>query len=946
MLSPFLIFAQIEKEEVKEVRTLIKKREVAKAEKLLGSFIDEILPSDTVNYIAAYKLKAATESRKGEHENRIKTLNFLLDYLPDYRVEKGDIYYSVGSSYKKTGNSSAYIEVNKSAAGIFLNILGSNHQKYTKTLNSLGDAYQISGRYIASRNTFEDAKKIKERNRKKDIQYARILNNLGKAYTSLGRFEDAEKCFEASFNLKNQLKGKDFNYALTLALHANLLQELGRYEEGVLEIDEALAITKASKKLPARTKTELLISYQEIKAGLFVSSGKLDEAIEIYEKLRKERLSFEKNEKSSNYAKTLHNLSDLYLDLDQNDKALNYVKEAEEIFKEKHGYRHPYYAKAIRKKADALLAKRQLDGIEKLYKTSSKIIARTYGEDHIEYFKAEYAYFLYLKETKKSDLAITKAKQIEKIITNYIIKIGKYLSIQEILKITDIYKAYYQEVLALANLNNNNPEIKTLAFDCSLFYKGYILETLLKIKKAIRESKEITAYSEQLTELKSKLGRQLEMDVKNYNLIDSLEEKIEDISIALSRSIGSLRKEDEQVNWTKLQRNLSYDNDEAIIDFVRFYSDNKKDTLYAAMIILPEADAPLFVNLFLESEITKHFKGKVSNSLELVAHLYKNASRKLKPSVPKNSVELYDLIWKPIAPHLKGIKTIYYVCDGIMHNIALHAISTTDNEESDSMVAHTYNALRLTSLQSLIRTKELKFLESQRKALLIGGVRYGEMPDTSTGNRKGQLTVKYLTATAKEVDNIAKMMKEKTFEVHLLKKEAPKKDSVKMFLNQNSSLNILHFATHGYFDNENLLNVKSKFKIAQSNLELSRSGLVLANANQLSKREAILTAYEISEFDLSQTELVTLSACETGLGQVYEYEGVYGMQRAFKIAGAEYIIMSLWEVPDKDTKAFMTKFYDFYLLKGLPIPTAFYKAQKEMLEDNDVEEWAGFVLLK
>ena len=107
--------------------------------------------------------------------------------------------------------------------------------------------------------------------------------------------------------------------------------------------------------------------------------------------------------------------------------------------------------------------------------------------------------------------------------------------------------------------------------------------------------------------------------------------------------------------------------------------------------------------------------------------------------------------------------------------------------------------------------------------------------------------------------------------------------------------------------------------------------------------------------NLSNTELVVLSACETGLGDIQGNEGVYGLQRAFKIAGAKYLIMSLWQVPDKQTSLLMTTFYKKWLEaegpdKGankMSIPDAFHAAQKELREIGlDPYQWAGFVLVE
>ena len=111
--------------------------------------------------------------------------------------------------------------------------------------------------------------------------------------------------------------------------------------------------------------------------------------------------------------------------------------------------------------------------------------------------------------------------------------------------------------------------------------------------------------------------------------------------------------------------------------------------------------------------------------------------------------------------------------------------------------------------------------------------------------------------------------------------------------------------------------------------------------------DGILTAYEISQMNLSNTELVVLSACETGLGDIKGNEGVYGLQRAFKIAGVKYLIMSLWQVPDKQTSLLMTNFYRNWIEEKMEIPDAFHAAQQEMRDMGfDPYQWAGFVLVE
>ena len=152
---------------------------------------------------------------------------------------------------------------------------------------------------------------------------------------------------------------------------------------------------------------------------------------------------------------------------------------------------------------------------------------------------------------------------------------------------------------------------------------------------------------------------------------------------------------------------------------------------------------------------------------------------------------------------------------------------------------------------------------------------------------------------------------------------------------------------------EKFVNMTEKF-LSNFNAEeaLMRSGLLFAGANNVWKgnlpeigmEDGILTAHEVSKMDLSNTKLVVLSACETGLGEIKGSEGVYGLQRAFKIAGVDYIIMSLWQIPDKQTVELMSQFYTNWL-GGMEIREAFSTAQATMSEKYDPFYWAAFVLV-
>jgi CHAT domain-containing protein len=169
---------------------------------------------------------------------------------------------------------------------------------------------------------------------------------------------------------------------------------------------------------------------------------------------------------------------------------------------------------------------------------------------------------------------------------------------------------------------------------------------------------------------------------------------------------------------------------------------------------------------------------------------------------------------------------------------------------------------------------------------------------------------------------------------------------------------VLHLATHGFFlpvaetkpnDGRGENNV---FSLQQN--PMFRSGLVLAGGNYTwkggadikSREDGILTAYEIAQMDMSNTDLIVLSACETALGDLQGNEGVIGLQRAFRMAGVKQLIVSLWRIPDKETAELMSIFYN-KLLNGQSAREALRSAQLKMKEKYSAPYyWAAFVLVE
>jgi CHAT domain-containing protein len=221
----------------------------------------------------------------------------------------------------------------------------------------------------------------------------------------------------------------------------------------------------------------------------------------------------------------------------------------------------------------------------------------------------------------------------------------------------------------------------------------------------------------------------------------------------------------------------------------------------------------------------------------------------------------------------------------------------------------------------------------------------------------------YLPGTLTEVEAIGKLAVKQGVGLKSYTGKDALEDRFKE-LSGNKSPYILHIATHAFFfpdpekemKNENFMLMGEQQQVFRaSDNPLNRAGLLFAGANHTWQGDTvpegvddgILTAWEATNLTLANTRLVTLSACETGLGELRGSEGVFGLQRAFKATGAGYLLMSLWKVPDTETAEFMAFFYA-RLFEGAAITDAFHATQQYMKTQYPTEpyKWAAFVLTR
>ena len=410
------------------------------------------------------------------------------------------------------------------------------------------------------------------------------------------------------------------------------------------------------------------------------------------------------------------------------------------------------------------------------------------------------------------------------------------------------------------------------------------------------------------------------------------------------------------ITWQDVQKHLQ--SNETAIEFVKFTG--KQDTnanadmvYYAALLLRSGDPAPQFVMLCEEKQLIAALK----------KFPYKAAlnNRGAKPAayVQNTAKGLYPLLWQPLEPYLANSQTIYFSPQGLLHRVAFAAIPC----QKGKLLCDRYHLVQLTS------TRQVALQEARSPApvsiALFGGINYNRQhTDTHVSPSPGLYTYAYCGDRGADLDSF-RFLPNTLAEIMAIKKDAElvQKRTVVFTaahateaafrnLDGDNSPEVIHFATHGFALTDTVQGSNAGAVFKESDNSLLRCGLVMAGGNEGWKGKArpgeddgILTGLEISAVQLPHTRLAVLSACETGLGEIEGSEGVFGLQRAFKLAGVNYIMASLWQVPDKETAEFMETFYAHWL-GGRTIRQAFFDTQQAMRKKYPPYYWAGFTLVQ
>lgn len=925
-------------------------------------------------------------------------------------VEYGIMLISKGYLLLSSGKYIEALECTKQAETIFRQQFGVRHKSYGAVSNALGVIYTTLGYLDKGTEYFKYALDVEGAiNGTNTAWYANRLNNLGTVYLNKGEYEQADQLFLKAQHIieinKDTISQNYFNIVQNLGLRLYLT---GQYEAALSHCDRYL--TKLQKR--GLTKHELYLYFQNTKLAIGALTGQFEEVekqaytglkeletqgnkgiiggairdklINVYmltnqpEKgipLAYEAIEIAKAYSGSNshyYLGFRYSLTHLLYQAGRNEEALNVGLENLQNIKDVLGEKVQLMTLQEAILAKSYVREAQLDEALRLAQSSVDRAGKVYGEEHPQYINFLASLIRILDLTGNTEAADAHLAKLTDLVQSNMARFYGFFSEKEQLN----YLAYSQanlefmENYVTRNINRN-PELATLLFNNNAVLKGAQLDDSKNRRAWLLQNADSTTaiLQKEWTNIGQALAKQYSLTadkrtIQDVQILDSLETAFQQIQQKLSAGSADFRRAfaNKKTEWNEVKRQLG--RNEVLIDFIKFNNyhaatDTWSDSvLYAALIARHDWETPKLVMLFEEKELERRLalaNEPLGSAKDVISGIY--------------SPQLYRLIWQPLEKYLKGAKTVWLCPEGLLHKVAFHSIPLPGGDYA----GFRYDLRNIGSPRDLLQDSPL-YASEVNDALVYGGIQYDidenqllclnekigsqEILGMVQAGRSGACNEKlsFLAKTRQESDHVATILHTNRIPVVAKQGCEASEDHFKAACNKLQSLSLIHLPTHGKFCRPPISNdgvTKGSDIVANP---LMYSSLALAGYNRKVAglpmpqhlEDGELTAYEVSHFLLLETKLVVLSACVSGLGETQSTEGVFGLQRAFRLAGARHVLVSLWQVDDAATTQLMQYFYHNWLNKKMDARQALRAAQQKMQQLKEYDHpyyWAGFVFI-
>jgi len=824
--------------------------------------------------------------------------------------------------------------------------LGHDHPNVAKSLNNLAALYDALGDYNRAEPLYKRSLSIIEKAlgpNHPDV--AESLNNLAALYKALGDYAKAEPLYKRSLAISEQALGPDHpDVASSLNKLAALYRALGDYARAEPLYKRSLAIFEQALGPNHPDVAESLNNL----AALYRALGDYARAEPLYKRslaIREQALGPD----HPNVSQSLNNLAELYRSLGDYARAEPLSKRSLSISEKAFGPNHPDVAQSLNNLAALYQSMGDYAKAEPLYKRSLAISEQALGPNHpdVATFMDNLAcVYAALDDFHKAHSMANRSQQIANMLIDQVMG---FTSEDQKMKFLSMKKWDLYSFLSLVVQHlSSDPLFRIEALDVWLKRKGVILEAQKRFQETLTYSDDPEAVKtfQELAKVRGRLSKLTfsgpgkggpavyKKKIKELEKQkDILEAKLSKLSEAFA-----LQKRVSKADSEKIAKALP--DDTVLLEFARIGMFNFKakgkekkwgPDHYVTFVLHAGKEGKVgLVDLGNAGEIDK----AVSRLKEEIRD-YRDTE---EPKAATSSKRLYKLVFEPLKKEIGDKREIFISPDGNLNLIPFEILQGPDGR----FLIEDYTFYYQSAGRDVLAFGEIK--EKGGKALIMGDPDFDMATDEkgatlrklalSRSEEKEQAKrskdmrgfhFKRLPGTKEEVEIIQGLLGKKKSELYT------GKEAIEDVIIEKGTPSILHLATHGFFlsdlDLSDLMDERSKRGIVISHKSkggtkkvkienpLLRSGIALAGANNSLKTndreisDGIVTAEEILGLRLRGTDMVVLSACETGVGEVKTGEGVFGLRRAFTQAGARCLVMSMWSVPDKETKELMVQFY-------------------------------------
>ncbi|MBR10997.1 MAG: hypothetical protein CMP48_25370 [Rickettsiales bacterium] len=755
------------------------------------------------------------------------------------------------------------------------------------------------------------------------------LQQLAYVYELMGKYQEAAE--NRKMNYENLLKeyGPDNGETQLMRMDYGMdLIFLGRLDEAIKTLKESLVeVEKYYQK-----GYEWIVGSNNLAAAYRIN-GDLQEAMQLEKEVLKTAMDNPQIPKSQ-IAEYHDTMGQIYFKMGKFDSATVYYKRSLQLWEESFGTNNQQYIQTLNKISRLQIAQGNYNtSIEASSQVRSQLKAQ-HGENWrigLQFYSPlAYGYYLSNKYDSASEILQEDNAYYLKYIRDYFSAMTEF----QRKKFYGMFEEYISAYLTICMKSADKVDLDQL-FSFQQQTKGILLNSEVAVQKRIRaiDDRSVQNLYDQTMNLKSKMGRYLtlsEDELSKLNLdLDHLTDSLSNLENELIKISGVYNQPPVVQSLVDISKSLK--GKEVVVEIIKvpvfdFNSMKVSDEVaYMAMLIFKDSGKNRLVVLENGNQIEKY-----------VSTLYQN-SQKYQMVDDLTA----DIVWGPIEKELSKTKRIFINNDGIYHRVNLQ---TLYNSHSGKYVGDEYQFINISSVNDIPGFREsikLKTLSgASNDIVLFGNPDFGDADQSYDDTRSSWGA---LPGTKKEVMNIVDLIEsDHTFTPLLFTEENATEHDVKEI---NSPM-VLHIATHGFFETQRtdlkdpLLRTGLLFKGANSGLTHLTNEL----GSLSDEDDGVLTAFEAQLLNLNQTQLVVLSACETGLGELENGQGVYGLQYSLKKAGAEHILMSLWKVDDEVTQELMTSFYQYWL-SGKSLRKAFSKAQRHIQKQYEHPYyWGAFIL--